>query len=40
MGDVAHMNLTGRLFDEFRYLIGEAVLDKNPTIRSVVTKVG
>ena len=40
VGDIAHMNLTGKLFDDYRYLIGQAVLDKNPTIRTVVTKVG
>jgi len=39
VGDIAHMNLTGRLFD-FRYLIGQVVLEKNPIIRSVVTKIG
>ena len=33
------MNLTGKLFD-FRYLIGQVVLEKNPIIRSVVTKIG
>lgn len=40
VGDIAHMNLTGKLFDDYRYLIGQAVLDKNPTIKTVVTKVG
>lgn len=39
VGDIAHMNLTGKLFD-FRYLIGQVVLEKNPIIRSVVTKIG
>lgn len=33
------MNLTGKLYD-FRYLIGQVVLEKNPIIRSVVTKIG
>jgi tRNA (guanine37-N1)-methyltransferase len=33
------MNLTGKLFDH-RYLIGQVVLDKNPIIRTVVTKIG
>ncbi len=33
------MNLTGKLFD-YRYLIGQVVLEKNSTIRSVVTKIG
>lgn len=33
------MNLTGKLFD-YRYLIGQVVLEKNPIIRSVVTKIG
>lgn len=39
IGDIAHMNLTGKLFD-YRYLIGEVVLDKNPALRTVVTKIG
>lgn len=39
VGDIAHMNLTGKLFD-YRYLIGQVVLEKNSTIRSVVTKIG
>lgn len=39
IGDIAHLNLTGKLFD-LRYLIGQVVLDKNPIIRTVVTKVG
>lgn len=39
VGDIAHMNLTGKLFD-YRYLIGRVVLEKNPTIRTVVTKLG
>ena len=39
IGDIAHMNLTGKLFD-YRYLIGAVVLEKNPTIRTVVTKLG
>jgi tRNA (guanine37-N1)-methyltransferase len=39
VGDIAHMNLTGRCFD-LRYLIGQVVLEKNPMIRTVVTKVG
>ena len=39
VGDIAHMNLTGKLFD-LRYLIGQVVLEKNPIIRSVVTKIG
>lgn len=39
VGDIAHMNLTGKLFD-YRYLIGKVVMEKNPTIRSVVTKIG
>ncbi len=39
VGDIAHMNLTGKLFD-YRYLIGQIVLEKNSTIRSVVTKIG
>jgi tRNA (guanine37-N1)-methyltransferase len=34
------LNLTGRLFDDFRYTIGQVVLDKNPIIRTVVTKIG
>jgi tRNA (guanine37-N1)-methyltransferase len=33
------MNLTGKIFD-YRYLIGRVVLEKNPTIRTVVTKLG
>jgi tRNA (guanine37-N1)-methyltransferase len=33
------MNLTGKLFD-YRYLIGKVVLEKNTTIRTVVTKLG
>lgn len=33
------MNLTGKLYD-LRYLIGQVVLEKNPIIRSVVTKIG
>ena len=39
VGDIAHMNLTGKLYD-LRYLIGQVVLEKNPIIRSVVTKIG
>jgi tRNA (guanine37-N1)-methyltransferase len=39
VGDIAHMNLTGKLFD-YRYLIGQIVLEKNPTIKTVVTKIG
>jgi tRNA (guanine37-N1)-methyltransferase len=39
IGDIAHMNLTGKLFD-YRYLIGRVVLEKNPIIRTVVTKLG
>ena len=39
IGDIAHLNLTGRLFD-FRYAIGQVLLDKNPIIRTVVTKLG
>ncbi len=39
VGDIAHMNLTGKLLD-YRYQIGEVVLDKNPALRSVVTKLG
>ena len=39
IGDIAHMNLTGRLLD-YKYLIGQVVKEKNPTIRTVVTKVG
>ena len=40
IGDIAHLNLTGRLFEDYRYLIGEVVMDKNPIIRTVVTKIG
>lgn len=39
IGDVAHLNLTGKCF-ELRFLIGQVVLDKNPMIKRVVTKVG
>ena len=39
VGDIAHMNLTGTLFDH-RYAIGQVVLDKNQIIRTVVTKIG
>jgi tRNA (guanine37-N1)-methyltransferase len=39
VGDIAHMNLTGKCFD-LRYLIGQVVMDKNPAIKTVVTKVG
>lgn len=39
MGDIAHLNLFGKIFD-YRYVIGQVVLDKNPMIRTVVTKVG
>ena len=39
IGDIAHMNLTGRLLD-YKFQIGQVVLDKNPIIRTVVTKVG
>jgi tRNA (guanine37-N1)-methyltransferase len=39
VGDIAHMNLTGKLFD-YRYIIGKVVLEKNPIIRTVVTKIG
>ncbi|CDW90618.1 UNKNOWN [Stylonychia lemnae] len=39
VGDVAHMNLMGKLFDH-RYVIGQVVLDKNPSLRTVVTKIG
>ncbi len=39
VGDIAHMNLTGPLFEK-RYAIGQVLLDKNPIIRTVVTKIG
>ena len=39
IGDIAHLNLTGKLFDH-RYVIGEVILDKNPQLRTVVTKIG
>ena len=39
IGDIAHLNLHGKIFD-YRYVVGQVVLDKNPVIRTVVTKVG
>eukprot|EP00347_Sterkiella_histriomuscorum_P024491 403330929 len=39
VGDIAHMNLLGKQL-EHRYLIGQVVLDKNPMLRTVVTKLG
>lgn len=39
IGDIAHMNLTGKYLD-YKYLIGQVVLDKNPSLRTVVNKKG
>lgn len=39
VGDIAHMNLLGKQLDH-RYIIGQVVLDKNPSLRTVVTKLG
>lgn len=39
VGDIAHMNLLGKQLDH-RYIIGQVVLDKNPVLRTVVTKLG
>ena len=39
IGDIAHMNLTGKTLD-YKNIIGQVVLDKNPILRAVVNKVG
>ena len=39
IGDIAHLNLDEKQM-EYRKIIGEAVLVKNPSLRSVVTKIG
>ena len=39
IGHIAHMNLRDE-FIQYKNLIGEVILDKNPHIRTVVTKVG
>jgi tRNA (guanine37-N1)-methyltransferase len=39
VGDIAHMNLSKSQLD-YRYLIGQVVLEKNPHLRTVVTKLG
>ena len=39
VGHIAHMNL-GEEHTDFKYQIGQIFLDKNPSIRTVLTKVG
>ena len=39
IGEIAHMNLWANQLP-FKYEIGQAVLDKNPTMKTVVTKIG
>lgn len=39
VGHIAHMNL-GEEHMDYRYLIGQIFLDKNPSIKTVLTKVG
>ena len=39
VGHIAHMNL-GEELNDFKYQIGQIFLDKNPSIKTVLTKVG
>lgn len=39
VGDIAHMNLLKSQM-EHKKIIGEVIMDKNPMLRSVVTKIG
>jgi len=39
IGDIAHLNLNEKQLP-FKSIIGQAILDKNPCLRTVVTKIG
>jgi len=39
IGDIAHLNLSFKQL-EHKHLIGQVVLDKNPSLRTVVAKLG
>jgi tRNA (guanine37-N1)-methyltransferase len=40
IGDIAHLNLQNQILIDHRFEIGQVVLDKNTTIKTVVRKVG
>lgn len=39
IGDIAHLNLSERQ-QVYKKIIGQVILDKNPVLRTVVTKIG
>lgn len=39
IGDIAHLNLSQSILN-YKFQIGQVVLDKNPSLKTVVCKVG